>query len=136
VLQVQSLVPGTSVARSWLHALITDLSFNPHPRVLIRDPRRPSDSETVLPEMFQLKAPVVAAARAVTDTYKEVSGDRVVRTVARDSLVDVQGPWLFDRSTLERAIATAQRSGAACSGVVDLCRIAGLPVRLVGIDEA
>jgi 2-C-methyl-D-erythritol 4-phosphate cytidylyltransferase len=135
VLQVRSLVPDLGVARSWLESLATDLAFNAHGRVLIRDPRRPAPSEAVLESLFSLDVPAAAVGRLVTDTYKEVAGRRIIRTVPREGLVDAHGPWLFERRTLERAIGIVQRSGAACTGAVDLCRIAGLPVRLLLIDE-
>ena len=136
MLQVQSLVPDLGYEQSWVESLIADLALNTRAaRVLIRDPRRPAVSEAVLESLFALNVPAAAAAQAVTDTYKEVQGRQVVRTVPRDTLVDALGPWLFERSALERAIGKAQRSGAACTSTVDLCRITGLPVRLVLADE-
>lgn len=134
-MQVRSNVRDLGSEQGWLESLATDLSFNTRAaRVLIRDPRRPAVSEAVLESLFALNVPVAAVAQKVTDTYKEVRGRQVVRTVPRETLVDVLGPWLFERTTLERSIGKAQRSGAACTSAVDLSRITGLPVRLVLID--
>lgn len=67
----------------------------------------------------------------VSDTIKEVSGGRVIRTIPRDSLVDLSGPWLFTREALTRAVSGASQSLSRIESIVDMCRVAQLRVRVL-----
>jgi 2-C-methyl-D-erythritol 4-phosphate cytidylyltransferase len=79
-------------------------------------------------------APASAVAVAVSDTYKEVRARLVTRTVPRETLVEVQGPWVFERLRLEEAIGRIRGEGRSCSSPLDLCRMAAIPVRLLPGD--
>src|SRR5207237_4784740 len=72
-------------------------------------------------------------AMAVRDTYKRVRGGVVVETVPREGLVELLGPWIFERGALEGAMARVRvgGSGQPCRSAVDLCRLAGVSVRLL-----
>ena len=74
--------------------------------------------------------PVVAVGQAVADTCKEVVDGRVRRTVPRDSLVNLRGPWLISRQALAEALARAAGL-APPQDLVGLCRLAGLRIRVV-----
>jgi len=41
----------------------------------------------------------------MSDTVKEVVNGRVRRTVPREGLVQVTGPWVFDREALVEALS-------------------------------
>jgi 2-C-methyl-D-erythritol 4-phosphate cytidylyltransferase len=73
--------------------------------------------------------PVSVIAVPITDTCKEVINGLVRRTVARDTLVDARGPWMFDREELIRALDAA--SSAEVTNLVDLSRAAHLRVRVL-----
>jgi 2-C-methyl-D-erythritol 4-phosphate cytidylyltransferase len=72
---------------------------------------------------------VLVNAVPITDTCKEVVDGLVRRTVPRDALVDVRGPWLFDRSELISALDAASTSDVAT--LLDLCRAVHLRVRVL-----
>jgi len=55
----------------------------------------------------------------------------VVETVDRQGLVELLEPWIFERGTLERAILAVREQAQPCVGPTDLCRLAGVPVRLL-----
>jgi 2-C-methyl-D-erythritol 4-phosphate cytidylyltransferase len=54
----------------------------------------------------------------------------VTRTIPRDDLVDARGPWTFRRETLIQALDHVG-TGAEISNLIELCRVAGLRVRVV-----
>lgn len=93
------------------------------------------------PEVFAAVARAVAEgaaavvpAIAVADTIKQVDGDRVVGTPARDTLRAVQTPQGFRRDVLEQAHATASGAVTDDAGMAER---AGYPVQVVpGHDEA
>jgi 2-C-methyl-D-erythritol 4-phosphate cytidylyltransferase len=67
----------------------------------------------------------------VSDTIKEVRDGLVRRTIPRETLADLRGPWLVNRDQLLATIARAQRERRVPASVVDLCRNAGLTVRVI-----
>ena len=81
-------------------------------------------------EAVSVQEPVIAVALPVRDTCKEVVDGIVRRTVPRESLVEVTGPWLVTRSALEQAL---QRSGSRgqAPGLLELFREAGLAIRVL-----
>ena len=102
--------------------------------VVIEDPERPvQDGE--LSALLEAAAGAQSAvpAVAVRDTYKRVRGGVVVETVPREGLVELLGPWIFERGALEGAMARVRvrGSGQPCRSAVDLCRLAGVSVRLL-----
>jgi 2-C-methyl-D-erythritol 4-phosphate cytidylyltransferase len=54
----------------------------------------------------------------------------VTRTIPRDDLVDARGPWTFRRETLIQALDHVG-TGAEITNLIELCRVAGLRVRVV-----
>jgi 2-C-methyl-D-erythritol 4-phosphate cytidylyltransferase len=73
---------------------------------------------------------VTVVASPITDTCKEVVDGLVRRTVPRDTLVEVTGPWMFRRQELVQALDHVGRD-ATISNLVELCRVASLQVRLL-----
>lgn len=70
----------------------------------------------------------VIAAAAVTDTIKEVDGDRIVRTVPRERLRAAQTPQAFRRDLLLRAFDAAAGAGERFTDEAALLERAGVPV--------
>jgi 2-C-methyl-D-erythritol 4-phosphate cytidylyltransferase len=74
--------------------------------------------------------PVIAVGLPVSDTCKEVVNGLVRRTVPRETLVDLTGPWLFTRDALCGALDRLA-DDAVVADPLQLCRAAGLPIRVV-----
>ena len=77
---------------------------------------------------------ISVVAAPVRDTCKEVIDGLVRRTVPRDSLATVSGPWLFTREALTDALARIEGRERDLTGLVALCEAARLKVRVV-LDE-
>jgi 2-C-methyl-D-erythritol 4-phosphate cytidylyltransferase len=75
-------------------------------------------------------AEVTVVGVPVTDTCKEVADGLVRRTIPRDTLVDARGPWIFEREALVQALDRVG-TGADISNLIELCRAAGLRVRVL-----
>jgi 2-C-methyl-D-erythritol 4-phosphate cytidylyltransferase len=67
----------------------------------------------------------------VSDTYKRVRGNLVLETVERAGLVELGEPWIFERGALERAVEATRLQARRCEGPIELCRAAGVSVRLL-----
>ena len=65
----------------------------------------------------------------MSDTVKEVVNGRVRRTVLRETLVQVAGPWVFDREALIDALSRVAGSEARITDMIGLCDVAQLRVR-------
>lgn len=78
--------------------------------------------------------PVTVAGRRVQDTCKQVIDGRVRRTVPRDSLVELRGPWIFTREALQRAVESSSQSFLKVETFADLCRIGKLRLRVAVVD--
>jgi 2-C-methyl-D-erythritol 4-phosphate cytidylyltransferase len=65
----------------------------------------------------------------MSDTVKEVADGRVRRTVPRETLVQLAGPWVFEREALVDALAGAR--GTEITDVIGLCESARLHVRVL-----
>ena len=65
----------------------------------------------------------------MSDTVKEVVDGRVRRTVPRETLVHVIGPWIFDREAIADALVRVVGGEAAIPDMVGLCQAAHLRVR-------
>jgi len=74
--------------------------------------------------------PVIAVGLPVSDTCKEVVNGLVRRTVPRETLVDLTGPWLFTRDALCGALDRLPGAGRG-GGPPPRCCGGGLPIRLV-----
>jgi len=67
----------------------------------------------------------------VSDTCKEVIDGLVRRTLPRDSMVEVRGPWIFSREVLTDGLARIQGRERTITRLVDFCEAARLKVRVV-----
>ena len=67
----------------------------------------------------------------VSDTCKEVIDGMVRRTVPRDSLVTISGPWLFTREALTDGLAKIAGREAGTTGLMEFSEAARLKVRVV-----
>jgi 2-C-methyl-D-erythritol 4-phosphate cytidylyltransferase len=67
----------------------------------------------------------------VSDTCKEVIDGLARRTVPRDSLVEVRGPWIFTREALTDGLARIEGRERTITRLVDFCEAAHLRVRVV-----
>lgn len=77
---------------------------------------------------------VAVAVLPATYTYKRVADGFVTASPPRDRLRILQGPWIFEREALARAIATVPDRSLARLDELGLVRAAGLRVRLVAGD--
>ena len=67
----------------------------------------------------------------MSDTVKEVVNGRVRRTAPRETLVQVTGPWVFDREALIDALSRVAGSEARITDMIGLCDVAHLRVRVL-----
>ena len=65
----------------------------------------------------------------MSDTVKEVVDGRVRRTVPRETLVQVIGPWVFDREALVDALTRVAAREAEITDMIGLCEAARVRVR-------
>ena len=65
----------------------------------------------------------------MSDTVKEVVESRVRRTVPRETVVQVIGPWMFDREALVDALTRVAGGDADLTDMIGLCQAAHLRVR-------
>ncbi len=108
----------------------------PSRRVLVYDANRPLLKAGAVSAALGATRdwPVAVVAQAVSDTYKEIAKERVRRTVPRDQLLQLLGPWIFERTALEQALDGSRRRGFADQDELVLCQKAGLAVRLLEGD--
>lgn len=64
----------------------------------------------------------------MSDTVKEVVDGRVRRTVPREMLVQVTGPWVFDREALVDAMTRVVGVEVAITDMIGFCDAAHLRV--------
>ena len=85
---------------------------------------------TALPD--QLEEPGVMAVQGVrpTDTCKEVIDGVVVRTVPRERLIELAGPWACSRETIQLAVDRVSHDATSITSLLELCRAAGLRIRV------
>lgn len=67
----------------------------------------------------------------MSDTVKEVVDGIVRRTVPRETVVRVTGPWVSDREALAHALAQVAEAGTHISDMIGLCEAARLRVRVL-----
>jgi 2-C-methyl-D-erythritol 4-phosphate cytidylyltransferase len=65
------------------------------------------------------------------DTVKEVVDGRVRRTVPREMLVQVTGPWVFDREALADALARFAGGETELTDMIALCKAAHVRIRVL-----
>jgi 2-C-methyl-D-erythritol 4-phosphate cytidylyltransferase len=69
----------------------------------------------------------------ISDTVKEVVDGRVRRTVPRETLVEVIGPWVFDRESLADALAQVAGGETRITDMIGLCEVARVHVRALPV---
>jgi 2-C-methyl-D-erythritol 4-phosphate cytidylyltransferase len=69
----------------------------------------------------------------VSDTVKEVVDGKVRRTVPRETLVQVVGPWIFDREALVDAITRVPGSRTPITDMIGFCEAAHVRVRVLPV---
>jgi len=74
---------------------------------------------------------VSVVAVPVSDTIKEVVDGTVRRTVPRETLVQVRGPWVFDRAALADALTRVAEREAEISDLIGFCEAAHVRVRVL-----
>jgi len=74
---------------------------------------------------------VTVYAVPISDTCKEVINGVVRRTIPRDTLVTLYGPWVFAREALTDGLARIEGRERDITGLVALCEAARLRVRVV-----
>jgi 2-C-methyl-D-erythritol 4-phosphate cytidylyltransferase len=67
----------------------------------------------------------------MSDTVKEVVDGTVRRTVPRETLVQVIGPWVFDREALVDAMTRLARAETAITDMIGFCEAAHVNVRVL-----
>jgi len=75
--------------------------------------------------------PVGVYTLPVSDTVKEVVDGRVRRTVPRETVVQVIGPWLFDREALTDALTRVAGREGQVADMIDFCEAAQVRVRVL-----
>jgi 2-C-methyl-D-erythritol 4-phosphate cytidylyltransferase len=67
----------------------------------------------------------------MSDTVKEVVDGMVRQTVPRETLVQVIGPWVFDREALVDAMTRLAGAEMAISDMIGFCEAAHVHVRVL-----
>jgi 2-C-methyl-D-erythritol 4-phosphate cytidylyltransferase len=67
----------------------------------------------------------------MSDTVKEVVNARVRRTVPRETVVQVIGPWIFDRDALADALTRVAGRETEIIDMLGLCEAARVRVRVL-----
>jgi len=67
----------------------------------------------------------------MSDTVKEVVDGRVRRTVPRETLIQVIGPWVFDREALVDAMTRVAGAETSITDMIGLCEAAHVRVRVL-----
>ncbi len=128
--------PGTVGVRGGAHrslSVLAALAASVGDPVIVHDAARP----LVTPDLVRAcmagldGADVAIAAAPVTDTIKQLDGDRVARTLDRSRLCAVQTPQVFRRSILQRALDQSDEVLAAATDDASLAEAQGATVRVV-----
>ena len=67
----------------------------------------------------------------MSDTVKEVVDGRVRRTVPRETLAQVTGPWVFDRQALVDAMSRVAGAETSITDMIGFCEAAHVRVRVL-----
>jgi 2-C-methyl-D-erythritol 4-phosphate cytidylyltransferase len=69
----------------------------------------------------------------MSDTVKEVVEGRVRRTIPRETVVQVIGPWVFDRAALADALTRLAGGETEITDMIGLCQAARVRVRVLPV---
>ena len=70
----------------------------------------------------------------MSDTVKEVVDGRVRRTVPRETLVQVIGPWIFDREALADALSRVAAGETQITDMIGVCQATRVRVRVLAAE--
>jgi 2-C-methyl-D-erythritol 4-phosphate cytidylyltransferase len=76
---------------------------------------------------------VGVVAVPMSDTVKEVVDGRVRRTVPRETLVQVLGPWVFGREALADALSRVAGREAQIADMIGFCEATHVRVRVLAM---
>jgi 2-C-methyl-D-erythritol 4-phosphate cytidylyltransferase / 2-C-methyl-D-erythritol 2,4-cyclodiphosphate synthase len=101
--------------------------------IVIHDAARPFASADLIARTIAAAAESGAALAAIQarDTVKQVNGEFVTSTFARETIVLAQTPQAFRRAVLHVALAAGEREGITATDEATLAEQAGYPVRVV-----
>jgi len=97
----------------------------------------PANPDTPLAKAFNFPPPLAGEGRVgvltlpMSDTVKEVVDGIVRRTVPRETVVRVTGPWVFDREALVHALAQVAEAGTHITDMIGFCEAAHVRVRVL-----
>jgi 2-C-methyl-D-erythritol 4-phosphate cytidylyltransferase len=97
-------------------------------RILIHS-NNPSLTHSKNPPPLAAEGRVGVFTLPMSDTVKEVVDGRVRRTVPRETLVRLMGPWVFDREALVDALSVVAGQERQITDMIGLCESARLRVR-------
>lgn len=101
--------------------------------VAVHDAARPLIVPAMLTRGFRIVRRCGAAAfgARMSDTVKEVAGQRIVRTVDREGLVTIQTPQFFDLALLRRAYARCQNQRLRVSDECQAVEVCGIEPEVI-----
>ena len=102
-------------------------------RILFNEPNRPLTSAAGIGSFLRDASTHQAAAMVVPvkSTYKEVVAGRVVGTLPRNRLFQLQHVLVVDRAPFEEALAGALGQGTIDGDEFTICQGAGMPIQLI-----
>lgn len=102
--------------------------------VLLHEPNRPLTSADRIRDLFREARgrEALVATVPVRSSVKQAVEGRVAATVPRESLHILQGPWLFARKSLVRALGRAVHQSPPPKDELDLLEGSGIPAVAVG----
>jgi len=102
-------------------------------RILFHEPNRPLTSAAGLRSFLRDAAahPAAAMVVPVKSTYKEVVDGRVVSTIPRNQLYQLQHVLVVDRAPFEEALDSTIRQGRVDGDEFTACQSAGIPIQLI-----
>ena len=77
--------------------------------------------------------PASVYAAPMSDTCKEVVDGLVRRTIPRETLVVLRGPWIFTRQALADALGTIAGREAEIRDLIGFCEVAGVRLRVLPV---
>jgi 2-C-methyl-D-erythritol 4-phosphate cytidylyltransferase/2-C-methyl-D-erythritol 2,4-cyclodiphosphate synthase len=117
---------------------LTAAGAAPEDVVLVHDAARPALSRDLLDRLLASAAihRAVVPVLPLADTVKEISGERVVRTVPRDRLMAAQTPQLARLGDLQQALADAASTAGEVTDEASALEHIGIDVSTVAGDPA
>jgi 2-C-methyl-D-erythritol 4-phosphate cytidylyltransferase len=69
----------------------------------------------------------------MSDTCKELVDGLVRRTIPRETLAVLRGPWIFTRQALADALGTVGGREAEIPDLIRFCEVAGVRIRVLPV---